>query len=152
MEKSIHSELIGTFIYEDLSRAYTYEKGPVHWTLEILDDKANIYEMMQRAENLYKVLYEFDKQAKVSIADELTSYKNDFWPEYDEDDEHLDWDDVDAGKYDVTPETFAASIKLLDIVIRNEDIYCEYDDGELFGGHRIHAYFDNDHRLRSAEI
>ncbi|MEW4426682.1 DUF2262 domain-containing protein [Paenibacillus pabuli] len=152
MEKSIHSELIGTFIYEDLSRAYTYEKGPVHWTLEILDDKANIYEMMQRAENLYKVLYEFDKQAKVSIADELTSYKNDFWPEYDEDDEHLDWDEVDAGKYDVTPETFAASIKLLDIVIRNEDIYCEYDDGELFGGHRIHAYFDNDHRLRSAEI
>lgn len=152
MEKSIHSELIGTFIYEELSRAYTYEKGPVHWTLEISDDKANIYEMMQRAENLYRVLHEFDKQAKVSIADELTSYKNDFWPEYDEDDEHLDWDEVDAGKYDVTPETFAASIKLLDIVIRHEDIYCEYDDGELFGGHRIHAYFDNDHRLRSAEI
>ncbi|MFK0523826.1 DUF2262 domain-containing protein [Paenibacillus illinoisensis] len=152
MEKSIHSELIGTFIYEELSRAYTYEKGPVHWTLEISDDKANIYEIMQRAENLYRVLHGFDKQAKVSIADELTSYKNDFWPEYDEDDEHLDWDEVDAGKYDVTPETFAASIKLLDIVIRHEDIYCEYDDGELFGGHRIHAYFDNDHRLRSAEI
>lgn len=152
MEKSIHSELIGTFIYEELSRAYTYEKGPVHWTLEISDDKANIYEIMQQAENLYRVLHEFDKQAKVSIADELTSYKNDFWPEYDEDDEHLDWDEVDAGKYDVTPETFAASIKLLDIVIRHEDIYCEYDDGELFGGHRIHAYFDNDHRLRSAEI
>ncbi|WP_153979642.1 DUF2262 domain-containing protein [Paenibacillus xylanilyticus] len=152
MEKSIHSELIGTFIYEELSKAYTYEKGPVHWTLEISDDKANFYEIMQRAENLYRVLHEFDKQAKVSIADELTSYKNDFWPEYDEDDEHLDWDEVDAGKYDVTPETFAASIKLLDIVIRHEDIYCEYDDGELFGGHRIHAYFDNDHRLRSAEI
>jgi len=152
LDKSIHSEHIGTFVYEEMSRAYTHEEGSIHWTLEISDDKANVYEMVQRAEKLYKVIQEFDKQARVAIADELTSYKNDFWPEYDENDEHLNWDEVDAGKYDVTPDTFAASIKLLDIVIRNEDIYCEYDDGELFGGHRIHAYFESDYRFRSAEI
>ncbi|MGF9698507.1 DUF2262 domain-containing protein [Paenibacillus sp. MABNR03] len=152
MDRSIHSEHIGTFSYEEMSKAYTYQEGPVHWALDISDEKVSVHEMMHRAEQIYRVLQEFDMQAKIAIANELTAYKNDFWPEYDEDDEHLDWDEVDAGKYDVTPERFAASIRLLDIVIKYEHIYCEYDDGELFGGHRIHACFENDYRLRSAEI
>ena len=50
--------------------------------------------------------------------EELIEYKNDFWPEYDENDEHLDWDAVDAGEYDMTKETFEQSITLMDIVIR----------------------------------
>ena len=39
----------------------------------------------------YICLEEFDKNAKVAIAEELIEYKNDFWPEYDENDEHLNW-------------------------------------------------------------
>ena len=34
----------------------------------------------------------------------MINYKNDFWPEYDENDEHLNWDAVDAGEYDITKE------------------------------------------------
>ena len=82
----------------------------------------------------------------------MIHYKNDFWPEYDENDEHLNWDAVDAGEYDVTKEKFAEAITLYDIEIRATDIYCEYHDGDLFGGHRIHAYFDNDYKLLSAEV
>ena len=57
-------------------------------------------------------------KAKIAIAKELIEYKNDFWPEYDENDEHLDWDAVDAGEYDMTKETFEQSITLMDILIR----------------------------------
>ena len=51
----------------------------------------------------------------------------------DENDEHLDWDAVDAGEYDMTKETFEQSITLMDIVMRENDIYCEYNDGDVFG-------------------
>jgi len=100
----------------------------------------------------YICLEEFDKNAKVAIAEELIEYKNDFWPEYDENDEHLNWEAVDAGEYDITKETFEKSITLMDIVMRENDIYCEYNDGDLFGGHRIHASFDYEHNLLDAEI
>ena len=59
---------------------------------------------------------------------------------------------VDAGEYDMTKETLEQSITLMDIVMRENDIYCEYNDGGVFGGHRIHASFDNQYNLLAAEI
>ncbi len=31
-------------------------------------------------------------------------------------------------------------------------MYCEYHDGDLFGGHRIHANFDHDYKLLNADV
>lgn len=152
LDRFIQSEVIGSFVYEEMINAYTYQEDLVHWALDVSNETSNIHEMLQRAEKLYGILPEFDNRSKAVIADELTTFKNEFWPEYDENDEELNWDDVDAGKYDVTKERFADAIKLLDIVIVHENIYCEYDDGELFGGHRIHVYYDNNYNLVSAEI
>ncbi|PZD97246.1 hypothetical protein DNH61_02475 [Paenibacillus sambharensis] len=86
------------------------------------------------------------------IAEELLDFKNDFWPEYDENDVELDWDAVDAGDYNITIEEFVELISLIEIEIRSNEIYCEYLDGGLFGGHRIHAYFSYDYELNKADI
>lgn len=96
---------------------------------------------------LYINLEEFDKGAKKAISTELINYKNEFCPEYDENDENLDWDAVDAGEFNITLEKFEETITLYDISIGTSEIYCEYQDGGLFGGHRIHAYFDHDYKL-----
>ena len=106
--------------------------------------------MIKRAEKLFIFLEGFEQIAKISIAEKLIDYKNDFWPDYDEDDENLNWAAVDAGEYDITKEEFAEAIILYEI--RVNDIYCEYHDGGLFGGHRIHAYFDNDYKLLNADV
>ncbi|WIG19998.1 DUF2262 domain-containing protein [Bacillus anthracis] len=150
MEKSIKSELIGMFIFNETLHIYVQNEGKVHWELDVR--KEHVHEMLKRAEKLYVCLEEFNKKAKVAIAKELIEYKNDFWPEYDENNEHLDWDAVDAGEYDMKKEIFEKPITLMDIVIRENDIYCEYNDGDVFGGHRIHASFDNEYNLLAAEI
>ncbi|AJS58817.1 DUF2262 domain-containing protein [Paenibacillus sp. IHBB 10380] len=152
MDRVIKSELIGVFVYEGISKAYSHKGGDIHWSLDMRDESADFNEMMKRAEKLFLCIQEFDENAKLAITDKLINYKNDFWPEYDENDESLNWDDVDAGKYDVTKEKFERAITLLDIVINDNNIYCEYDDGGLFGGHRIHVYFNNKYKLLSADI
>ncbi|WP_256762148.1 DUF2262 domain-containing protein [Cohnella sp. WQ 127256] len=152
MDRVIRSELIGAFVYEGISKAYSHKDGYIHWSLGMKNELADINEMMKRAEKLFACIQEFDENAKIAIADKLINFKNDFWPEYDENDESLNWDEVDAGKYDVTKEVFGKLITLLDIVINENNIYCEYNDGELFGGHRIHVYFNNEYELLSADI
>ena len=152
MEKSIQSELIGVFTYNEDRKTFKASKGKIHWILDIRNELVDKNEMIKRAEKLFLFLEEFDQMAKIAITEKLIDYKNDFWPEYDEDDKNLNWDAVDAGEYDVTKEEFAEAITLCDIEIRANDIYCEYDDGDLFGGHRIHAYFDNDYKLLNADV
>ncbi|GGA37850.1 DUF2262 domain-containing protein [Psychrobacillus lasiicapitis] len=152
MEKIIRSELIGVFTYNEDTKTFEASKGKIHWQLNIIDELVNQNEMLKRAEALFLVLEEFNRKAKTAIAEKLINHKNDFWPEYDEDDENLNWDAVDAGEYDVTKEEFAEAISLYDIEIREKDIYCEYNDGNLFGGHRIHAHFDNDYKLLNTEV
>lgn len=152
MKKSIQSELIGVFSFNEACKIYEQNKGKIRWQLDIRNEYVDVNEMIKRAEKLFLCIEEFDKKAKVAIAEKLIDYKNDFWPEYDENDESLNWDAVDAGEYDVTKEEFEKVITLYDIEIRENDIYCEYHDGDLFGGHRIHACFDNDYKLLSAEV
>ncbi|SFC85176.1 hypothetical protein SAMN04488168_110141 [Bacillus sp. 491mf] len=152
MKKSIQSELIGVFTFNETCKIYEQNKGKIHWQLDIRNEYVDVNEMIKRAEKLFLCIEEFDKKAKVAIAEQLIDYKNDFWPEYDENDEHLNWDAVDAGEYDVTKEEFEKTIILYDIEIRANDIYCEYHDGDLFAGHRIHAYFDNNYKLLSADV
>lgn len=152
MEKSIKSELIGVFTYNEEMKAYEAHEGKIHWKLDISHEGVDVKEMAKSAEKLFLRLEEFDKNAKKAIAEKLIAYKNDFWPEYDEDDENLDWDAVEAGEYDVTKEQFEKALTLYDIIIRANDFYCEYDDGDLFGGHRIHTHFDYDGKLLSAEV
>lgn len=152
MKKTIQSEFIGVFTYNEDDKKFEVSKEKIHWKLDVRNELVDQNEMLNRAEKLYIFLEEFDQTAKMAIAEKLSDYKNDFWPEYDEDDENLNWDAVDAGEYDVTKEEFAEAITLYDIEIRANDIYCEYHDGDLFGGHRIHAYFDHDYRLLNAEV
>ncbi|MEH7110044.1 DUF2262 domain-containing protein [Bacillus sp. JJ1764] len=152
MEKSIQSRLIGVFTYNDDRKVFEANEGKIHWKLDIRNEFVDVDEMLKKAEKLFSCIEEFDKNAKVSIADKLIDYKNDFWPEYDEDDEYLNWDTVDAGEYDITKEKFQEAITLYDIEIRANEIYCEYDDGDLFAGHRIHAYFDNNYELLRADV
>ncbi|MEX3748243.1 MULTISPECIES: DUF2262 domain-containing protein [Lysinibacillus] len=152
MEKSIQSELIGVFKYNENLNSFEASKGKIHWELNERNELVDKSEMLKRAEKLFLFLEEFDQKAKIAITEKLIDYKNDFWPEYDEDDENLNWDAVDAGEYNVTKEEFAEAITLYNIEIRANDIYCEYHDGDLFGGHRIHAYFDNDYKLLNADV
>ena len=138
MEKTIQSKLIGVFTYNEDRKTFETSKGKIHWTLDMRNELVDKNEMI--------------KTGKIAITEKLIDYKNDFWLEYDEDDENLNWDAVDAGEYNVTKEEFAEAITLYDIKIRANDIYCEYHDGDLFGGHRIHAYFDNDYKLLNADV
>ena len=152
MEKSIQSELIGVFTYNEICKVYEQNEGKTHWILDNRNECGDVSQMIKRAEELFLCIEKFDEGAKESIAKKLINYKNDFWPEYDENDENLNWDAVDAGDYDVTQEKFEEAITLYDIVIRANDIYCEFDDGDLFGGHRIHAYFNNNYELLKADV
>lgn len=152
MKRTIESKLIGVFVYNDNFKSYRQDEGEIHWSLDMRDENSDVNEMLKRAEKLFICIKEFDKKAKLAIAERLIDYKNDFWPEYDEDDENLDWDAVDAGEFDVTIEKFVEKITLYDIKIKANNIYCEYHDGDLFGGHRIHAHFDNDYNLLSADV
>jgi hypothetical protein len=152
MEKSVQSELIGVFTYNEENKAFEANEGKIHWKLDMRNDNVAVSELMRVAELLFLYIEEFDKKAKVAIAEKMIDYKNDFWPEYDENDEHLDWDAVDAGEYDLTKDQFQAAITLYNIVIRVNEIYCEYHDGDLFGGHRIHAHFDRSYELLNASI
>lgn len=152
MEKSIKSELIGVFTFNEHCKAYKQNEGKIHWKLDIRKNYVDVNEMIKRAEKLFLCIAEFDKKAKAAIAEKMIDYKNDFWPEYDENDEKLNWDAVDAGEFNVTKEEFEKAITLYDIEIRANDIYCEYCDGDLFGGHIIHAYFDNEYNLLSSDV
>ena len=152
MEKSIQSELIGVFTYNEDRKMFEARIGKVHWKLDIRNEWVDKNKVVKRAEKLFIFLEEFDQKAKIAITEKLIDYKNDFWPVYDEDDENLNWDAVDAGEYDITKEEFAEAITLYDIEIRADDIYCEYHDGDLFGGHRIRAYFDYDYKLLNVDV
>ncbi|KRG16466.1 DUF2262 domain-containing protein [Lederbergia galactosidilytica] len=149
MAESIKSNF-GTFQYNQHVKSFKLEIGSIYWSLD--NEHADLSELVCKAEELYSVLEDFNKKTKMAIAQELIDYKNDFWPEYDEDDETLDWDAVDAGEYDISVEIFIKAITLLDIEINAQGIYLEYDDGDLFGGHRIHAKFDYDYKLLQATI
>lgn len=149
MEKTIKSELIGVFAYNEDSKTFEASKGKIDWKLDISNEMVDKNEMLKRAERLFIFIEEFDQTAKMAITKKLIDYKNDFWPEYDE---NLNWDAVDAGEYGVTKEEFVEAITLYEIEIRVNDIYCEYHDGGLFGGHRIHAHFDYDYKLLNADV
>lgn len=143
----------GVFNYNEVFKSYELDDGKINWSLQPEnEDEQTLQKLILTAEKLHRDLTEFVPRAKAAVAEELLEYKNDFWPEYDEDDENLDWDAVEAGEFAVTKEKFEAVITLLDIEIRRSQIYCEYDDGELFGGHRIHAYFDYNYKLIQADI
>ncbi|MEK4052990.1 DUF2262 domain-containing protein [Paenibacillus sp. FSL F4-0087] len=152
MEKTISSRIIGSFMYKEELNSYEHTEGKVYYSLKLENESTNVDALMSRAEKLFCQFDGFEKRAKTQIAHHLIDYKNDFWPEYDEDDENLNWDDVDAGKYDVTTEDFERVITLLDIELRVNHIYCECSDGDLFGGHRIHAKFDHDYHLIDADV
>ena len=152
MEKILESTVLGIFVYSEELNSFELQTDKVHWSLKMDNQMEEATQMIKRAEILSKNMYEFNTKAKESIAEELLVYKNDFWPEYDEDDESLDWEKVDAGEYDITRERFAESITLLNIEINVDKIYLEYDDGNLFGGHRIHVLFDKNGQLLKAEI
>lgn len=152
MEGSVNSKLIGVFTYNEGLTALEATEGKIHWRIDTRNEFVNVKEMIKKAEELFLRLEDFDKDARAAIAKKLIDYKNNFWPEYDENDENLNWDAVDAGEYSTTLEEFQEAITLYDIQISVNEIYCEYDDGDLFGGHRIHTYFDNNFELLKADV
>ncbi|WP_433942799.1 DUF2262 domain-containing protein [Paenibacillus sp. SN-8-1] len=152
MEKIVTVNGIGHFTYSREQNSYIHNEGLVHWALKLEDESTDVDVLVNKAKLLVSEFERFEQLAKIEIAEELLEYKNDFWPAYDENDVQLDWDAVDAGEYDVTIEQFVELISLLFIEIRSSEIYCEYLDGDLFGGHRIHAYFNDDYKLIKAEI
>lgn len=64
MGKSIKSELIGMFIFNETFHTYEQNKGEVHWELDIRNERVHVHEMMKRAEKLYVCLEEFDKKLR----------------------------------------------------------------------------------------
>lgn len=152
-EKGSIQVSFGIFHYQEDFQSYELDDGKIYWALQPSnEDDHEVRDLIQKAEQLHKDLAAFEPKAKAAIAEELIDYKNDVWLEYDEDDEDLDWDAVDAGEYAVSKEAFAAFMSLLHIDIRTDEIYLEYDDGEMFGGHRIHAHFDFDYNFIKADV
>lgn len=143
---------IGLFTYNEGFKQYEGKSQSIHWSIEADDKSIDLVEKVKLTEELFMNLKEFEEMTKQKVAEALIDFKNEQWFEYDENDEELDWDAVDAGEYDMTIEGFVSSITLLDIMITNEGIYCEYEDGNLFGGHRIHAYFDKKGEFIKADI
>lgn len=152
MDKIVKSDLFGVFEFNSDYMAYEHNGRKIKWILKLEKERDDVNNLMLKAEKLFTDVGVFDKIAKRSIAVKLIDFKNDFWPEYDENDEELDWDAVDAGEYDVTIEKFEGLISLHFIEVRSNYIYCEYYDGDLFGGHRIHASFDYNYNLIHAEL
>lgn len=152
MELILKVNGIGHFEYNTELYSYIHSRGRVHWALKIVDESTVVDELVRKAELLFVELDRFEELAKMKIAEELIDFKNDVWLEYDENDPELDWDAVDAGEYDLSIGEFIESITLIDIEIRSNEIYCEFSDGDLFGGHRIHAYFSDDYKLKQADI
>lgn len=150
MKEAISSQSMGNFTFDEATKAYITDEKGIHWSLNMSQEGADAQVLLQKAETLFASMEQFEQKAKRAIAGKLVHYKNEFWPDYDE--ENVDWDAVDAGEYDVTIEAFEAAIALCDVDIRMENIYCEYKDGDLFGGHRIHAYFDDDYTLIKADV
>ncbi|WP_080848385.1 DUF2262 domain-containing protein [Cytobacillus gottheilii] len=149
MERKLEIPAIGMFTYSEGFKCYEHHLSTIHWSIST---EADIGGNIKIAEKLFTNLEAFNQKAKQKIAQELIDLKNEHWFEYDENDENLDWDAVDAGVYDTTIEEFAEAITLLDIEINRNGIYCEYGDGELFGGHRIHAYFNKKGVFLKADI
>lgn len=152
MDSTIKSQTMGSFVYNKEFNVYENNDGKISYALNMKDDKTDANELMARAEEIFAKYQTFEQLVKPQIARELIDHKNDNWPEYDEDDENLDWDEVDAGKYNVSELKFESLITLLHIHIYPTHIYCEFDDGELFGGHRIHSEFDYEYQLISTDI
>ncbi|QVY62351.1 DUF2262 domain-containing protein [Cytobacillus gottheilii] len=149
MERKLEIPVIGMFTYSQEFKSYEHHLSPIHWSIST---EADIGENIKIAEKLFTNLEAFNQKAKQKIAEELIDLKNEHWFEYDENDENLDWNAVDAGVYDTSIVEFAEAITLLDIEINQNGIYCEYEDGELFGGHRIHAHFDKKGVFLKADI
>lgn len=53
MEKSIKSELIGVFTFNEACKTYQQNKGKIHWQLDIRNEYVNVNEMIKRAERLF---------------------------------------------------------------------------------------------------
>lgn len=152
MERIIRSEIIGNLKFKRDYMAYESNEGKINWKIKLESESTNVNELINIAEKLFVEIDRFDNHAKKGIANMLIDYKNDFWPEYDENDSGLDWDAVDAGEYNVSKDKFEELLSLCAIEIRTNEIYCEYLDGNMFGGHRIHAYLDYEFNVTNAEL
>ena len=53
MEKSIKSELIGLFTFNETCKAYQQKNGEIHWQLDIRNEYVDVNEMIKRAEKLF---------------------------------------------------------------------------------------------------
>lgn len=151
MNSSIYSNALGLFRYDETTKKFKNCAGNIYWSLNS-NNTMDAKQLLLIAESLFSSIEVFHKQVRTSVAAYLLDYKNDFWPEYDENDPTLSWEAVDAGEYNLTQEKFVSSITLYDVVISKEVINCEFHDGDLFGGHRIHASFSHDLKILEASI
>lgn len=102
-------------------------------TLDISDceiDEITVEELLAKAEETYN-----NKESLL----ECISYEmlDDVW---------------DKENKEISLDDFKNRVTLLYICVNTEKIYIELDDGDLFYGHRIHASFDFDLNLISANI
>lgn len=142
---------VGTFTIDTATDTFMNKDDLVYWCIDTSDINT-ARSLVDKVDYLYDNFEKFLKKSKHLIAKELIEHKNDFWPEYDENDEDLDWEAVERGDFNVSVEEFSSKIKLLDLIIFEDEIYSEFKDGDLFGGHRIHATFTYNFKLKSADI
>lgn len=55
MGKSIKSELIGLFTFNEACKVYQQNNGEIHWQLDIRNEYVDVNEMIKRAEKLFYV-------------------------------------------------------------------------------------------------
>ncbi|GGO08404.1 hypothetical protein [Saccharibacillus kuerlensis] len=84
---------IGVFTYDQESHSYTHQEGSINWRLKLENKNAktaDVDQLVSRAESLVSEFGEFEQAAGRAVAEKLIDFKNDFWPEYNEDDPDLD--------------------------------------------------------------
>ena len=87
---------------------------------------------------LYDDIDNFFEKASLFATEQLIDLANYEWGYFPWRDENPNASDDDYIK--LTKEDFAKKIKLLYLDIReNNEYYLEYDDGNIFSGHRIHV-------------
>lgn len=121
MNSSISSDAFGLFSYKETTKNFENCKGNIHFSLNNISI-GSAKELLIGVEKQFSTVEVFEQHVKTSVAENMLDYKNDFWPEYDENDPNLNWEAVDAGKYNITLEEFVSSITLSDVVINKHEI------------------------------
>lgn len=140
MQQTITDDYLGILQYNKKFNSY---EGTIKDSLDNeiefgIDVEDNLEELITYTRQLFKKYLNRDDELKLYAASQLLGLYNDVWNETD---------------IEITEREFASRMLLEGITVecdRNTTFY--YQDGDLFYGHSITVYLDENGNLESAQI